>query len=65
MRSPVNSRKPNKGDKANSLRTLRDKPNGLKKFMDAHPEEVDGDAFNRYLDASATPSGNRTKGRSK
>lgn len=61
----MNKRKPNKGDKANSLWTLRDKRGGLKKFVDAHPLEVDGDAFNRYLDASAIPSDSRTKGRSK
>ena len=58
-------RKPNKGDKANSLLTLRDKRGGLKKFMSAHDAEVDGTALNRYIDASAKPLDNRKANRSK
>ena len=60
----MNPRQPNKGDKANSLWTLRDEQGGLEKFSDAHPLEVEQGPLARYIDASAIPLESSKEGRS-
>jgi len=61
----MKSRDPHSDTNKDSLWTLRESAEGMDKFIEAHPLEVEKESLGRYIDASAIPLDNRKANPSK